>query len=325
MDKILKVVLLIALSILGLYLAFYNIDFNNLVDQLSAVNLTKFFAAIIILMISCIIRAKRLQYILVPLDDGISLHHLFSSTMIGYFGNGILLFRLGEVLKAYSISVGNKVSTSESFGIIMLERIMDALTVLIMLILFLPWLPIENVTINYWVSAFAGVTVLFFIMILVLRSLDWAKLINSISFLSESMRKGLISIVEKIFAGVNAIKNTKHAWGILFTTLMIWVCYYVMTLWLLESCQIYLTSSGALIMLIMGAIIIAVPALPGGLGTYDAGITFSLMLIFSVSKDEALTYALISHASNYIPYLVVGSVYFVSSGIKISDIKKRPS
>lgn len=325
MDKILKVVLLIALSILGLYLAFYNIDFNNLVDQLSAVNLTKFFAAIIILMISCIIRAKRLQYILVPLDDGISLHHLFSSTMIGYFGNGILLFRLGEVLKAYSISVGNKVSTSESFGIIMLERIMDALTVLIMLILFLPWLPIENVTINYWLSAFAGVTVLFFIMILVLRSLDWAKLINSISFLSESMRKGLISIVEKIFAGVNAIKNTKHAWGILFTTLMIWVCYYVMTLWLLESCQIYLTSSGAIIMLIMGAIIIAVPALPGGLGTYDAGITFSLMLIFSVSKDEALTYALISHASNYIPYLVVGSVYFVSSGIKISDIKKRPS
>lgn len=325
MDKILKVVLLIALSILGLYLAFYNIDFNNLVDQLSAVNLTKFFAAIIILMISCIIRAKRLQYILVPLDDGISLHHLFSSTMIGYFGNGILLFRLGEVLKAYSISVGNKVSTSESFGIIMLERIMDALTVLIMLILFLPWLPIENVTINYWVSAFAGVTVLFFIMILVLRSLDWAKLINSISFLSESMRKGLISIVEKIFAGVNAIKNTKHAWGILFTTLMIWVCYYVMTLWLLESCQIYLTSSGAIIMLIMGAIIIAVPALPGGLGTYDAGITFSLMLIFSVSKDEALTYALISHASNYIPYLVVGSVYFVSSGIKISDIKKRLS
>lgn len=325
MDKILKVVLLIALSILGLYLAFYNIDFNNLVDQLSAVNLTKFFAAIIILMISCIIRAKRLQYILVPLDDGISLHHLFSSTMIGYFGNGILLFRLGEVLKAYSISVGNKVSTSESFGIIMLERIMDALTVLIMLILFLPWLPIENVTINYWVSAFAGVTVLFFIMILVLRSLDWAKLINSISFLSESMRKGLISIVEKIFAGVNAIKNTKHAWGILFTTLMIWVCYYVMTLWLLESCQIYLTSSGAIIMLIMGAIIIAVPALPGGLGTYDVGITFSLMLIFSVSKDEALTYALISHASNYIPYLVVGSVYFVSSGIKISDIKKRLS
>tara|TARA_Y100000588_G_scaffold282353_1_gene299511 strand:+ start:29 stop:328 length:300 start_codon:yes stop_codon:yes gene_type:complete len=96
-----------------------------------------------------------------------------------------------------------------------------------------------------------------------------------------------------------------------------------MTLWLLESCQIYLTLSGAFIMLIMGAIIISVPALPGGLGTYEAGITFSLVLLYSVTKDEALTYAIVSHASNYIPYLIVGSIYFIISGLKISDIKNK--
>ena len=96
-----------------------------------------------------------------------------------------------------------------------------------------------------------------------------------------------------------------------------------MTLWLLESCQIYLTLSGTFIMLIMGAIIISVPALPGGLGTYEAGITFSLMLLYSVTKDEALTYAIVSHASNYIPYLIVGSIYFIISGLKISDIKNK--
>ena len=76
-------------------------------------------------------------------------------------------------------------------------------------------------------------------------------------------------------------------------------------------------------MLIMGAIIIAVPALPGGLGTYEAGITFSLVLLYSVTKDEALTYAIVSHASNYIPYLIVGSIYFIISGLKISDIKSK--
>ena len=96
-----------------------------------------------------------------------------------------------------------------------------------------------------------------------------------------------------------------------------------MTLWLLESCQIYLTLSGTFIILIMGAIIISVPALPGGIGTYEAGITFSLMLLYSVTKDEALTYAIVSHASNYIPYLIVGSIYFIISGLKISDIKNK--
>ena len=72
MGKILKIILLIALSTVGLYFAFYNVDFNNLLNHLKKVDLPKFFAAIIILMVSCIIRAKRLQYILVPLDNNIS-------------------------------------------------------------------------------------------------------------------------------------------------------------------------------------------------------------------------------------------------------------
>tara|TARA_B110000014_G_scaffold214538_1_gene167780 strand:- start:1575 stop:2315 length:741 start_codon:yes stop_codon:yes gene_type:complete len=243
--------------------------------------------------------------------------------MIGYFGNGILFFRFGEILKAYSISQGNKITTSESFGIIMLERVIDALTVLIFLLMFLPWLPIQNTTINYWVSAFAVVTVFFTLIILILRKINWKNFITSLSFINESFRSLLVSMMEKIFDGIDAIKNTKHTWGILISTFLIWICYYLMTVWLLESCQIYLTLSGAFIMLLMGAIIIAVPALPGGLGTYEAGITFTLMLLFYVTKDEALTYAIVSHASNYIPYMVVGSIYFIISGLKISDIKNK--
>ena len=323
MGKVLKIVLLITISAIGLYFAFYNIDFNNLFNRLLRIDLIKFFAAIFILMVACIVRAKRLQYILYPLDKNISLHHLFSSTMIGYFGNGILFFRFGEILKAYSISQGNKITTSESFGIIMLERVIDALTVLILLLMFLPWMPIQNITINYWVSAFAVVTVLFTLIILILRKINWKNFITSLSFINESFRSLLVSMMEKIFDGIDAIKNTKHTWGILISTFLIWICYYLMTVWLLESCQIYLTLSGAFIMLLMGAIIIAVPALPGGLGTYEAGITFTLMLLFYVTKDEALTYAIVSHASNYFPYIIVGSIYFIISGLKISDIKNK--
>ena len=323
MGKVLKIVLLITISAIGLYFAFYNIDFNNLFNRLLRIDLIKFFAAIFILMVACIVRAKRLQYILYPLDKNISLHHLFSSTMIGYFGNGILFFRFGEILKAYSISQGNKITTSESFGIIMLERVIDALTVLILLLMFLPWMPIQNITINYWVSAFAVVTVFFTLIILILRKINWKNFITSLSFINESFRSLLVSMMEKIFDGIDAIKNTKHTWGILISTFLIWICYYLMTVWLLESCQIYLTLSGAFIMLLMGSIIIAVPALPGGLGTYEAGITFTLMLLFYVTKDEALTYAIVSHASNYFPYIIVGSIYFIISGLKISDIKNK--
>tara|TARA_B100001142_G_scaffold279239_1_gene289751 strand:- start:409 stop:705 length:297 start_codon:yes stop_codon:yes gene_type:complete len=95
-----------------------------------------------------------------------------------------------------------------------------------------------------------------------------------------------------------------------------------MTKWLLESCGIFLDLHEVYIMLLMGAIIVSIPALPGGLGTYEAGMTYALSLLFFVSKDLALTYAIISHASNYVPYVVVGSIYFLRSGIKISSVKK---
>jgi len=143
-TKVTNIIILIAVSLCGLYYAFYNINFEILYDRLLKVDLIRFSLSVAILMLACVFRSKRLQYIVSPLDDRITLHHLFSSTMIGYFGNGILFFRLGEVLKAYSISQGNKITTSESFGVIMLERMIDALTVLMLLLISLIWLPTQN-------------------------------------------------------------------------------------------------------------------------------------------------------------------------------------
>ena len=322
MTKIINIIILIAVSLCGLYFAFYNIDFEILFDRLFKVDFIRFSLSVAILMLACIFRSKRLQYIVAPIDNRITLHHLFSATMIGYFGNGILFFRLGEVLKAYSISQGNKITASESFGVIMLERMIDALTVLILLLISLIWLPTQNSKINYWITAFTIITILFTLSIVTLRKINWEKFIMSFIFVNERIRITLLGIVQKIFDGIDTIKNTNHVKGILFSTISMWTCYYFMTVWLLESCQIYLMPSGSFIILVMGAIIIAVPALPGGLGTYEAGITYTLMLLYFLNKDEALTYAIVSHASNYIPFLGVGFFYFIVSGLRLSDIKK---
>ena len=50
--------------------------------------------------------------------------------MIGYFGNGVLVFRLGELLKAYSISRNSDIKTTNLIGTVILERSLDLLMVL---------------------------------------------------------------------------------------------------------------------------------------------------------------------------------------------------
>jgi uncharacterized protein (TIRG00374 family) len=317
-----KVLILVFLSFIGLYYAFESIEFSELYRHIISVNLFKLALAISILMLSCIIRAKRLKYIISPIDTDISTHHLFGATMIGYFGNGILFFRLGELLKAFSISQGNDIKTSESFGVVMLERVIDAITVFILLVFFLPFIPIKNQTIQYWIVAFVVVTFILVSVLILIRFINWKRIVLSFSFLNKSIKDRVVVIVDKIFKGLELIFRTQHFLKIILCTILIWICYFIMTMWLLESCHIELSLHKVFIMLLMGAIIVAVPALPGGLGTYEAGITYTLTLLFFVSKDLSLTYAIVSHASNYIPYMLVGSFYFIKSGLKFGSINK---
>ena len=322
MAKYYKILILVFLSFFGLYYAFESIEFSELYHHIISVDLLKLILAISILMLSAIIRAKRLKYIISPLDTDISTHHLFGATMIGYFGNGILFFRLGELLKAFSISQGNNIKTAESFGVVMLERVMDALTVFILIVFFLPFIPLENQTIRYWVIAFVVVTIIFVGSLFLIKFINWKHMILSFSILNESFKNKLITVTEKIFKGLELIFKTKHNLKIMLCTVLIWICYFIMTMLLMESCHIELSLDKVFIMLLIGAIIVAVPALPGGLGTYEAGITYTMTLLFFVSKDLSLTYAIVSHASNYIPYMLVGSFYFIKSGLKFGSINK---
>ena len=322
MAKYYKILILVFLSFFGLYYAFESIEFSELYHRIISVDLLKLILAISILMLSAIIRAKRLKYIILPLDTDISTHHLFGATMIGYFGNGILFFRLGELLKAFSISQGNNIKTAESFGVVMLERVMDALTVFILIVFFLPFIPLENQTIRYWVIAFVVVTIIFVGSLFLIKFINWKHMILSSSFLNESFKNKTIIVIGKIFKGLELIFKTQYSFKIMLCTILIWICYFIMTMWLMESCHIELSLDKVFIMLLIGAIIVAVPALPGGLGTYEAGITYTMTLLFFVSKDLSLTYAIVSHASNYIPYMLVGSFYFIKSGLKFGSINK---
>ena len=323
MAKYAKISLLIFISCIGLFYAFKSINLAELLDHIFSINLFKFSLSILILIVACIIRAKRLKYFALPMDKSISTHHLFGATMIGYFGNGILFFRLGELLKAYAISQGREIKPSESFGLIMLERLVDAVSVFFLLILAIPFLPLDDKIIRYWIIAFIVVTISLICVLVILKSLDLKHLINHLGFLNEDFRGKITDIIAKIYDGLGLVFKTEKKIEILSCTILIWFCYFLMTKWLIESCHIDLNLFDSFIMLILGAIIISVPALPGGLGTYEAGVTYAFTFLFFVPKDIALSYAIVSHTSNYLPYVVIGFFYFIKSGVKISSVKNN--
>ena len=70
------------------------------------------------------------------------------------------------------------------------------------------------------------------------------------------------------------------------------------------------------------AIGVILPSGPGYIGTFQY-FTILALTIFSVPKEQALSYAVVAHASQWAPVDLLGLVYVWSMGLKLSDLFGR--
>ena len=323
MNKYLKILIVGGISIIGIYLAFMGEDFDGLIHQIKQVNMSGITLGCFLLVTSCIVRAYRWKLIMDPVEK-IPLHDVFSATMVGYFGNGILAFRLGELLRAYSVTSGRHMSATQAFGTVIMERILDLLMVLLVFVLLIPWFPFEHEGIRLAVYIFSGITFAIIFGIFLSWKFNLMGKIGEVAILQKGIGQKLFQALNKIFDGIVLIKNTDHAVGIVLSSILLWGFYYAVTFIILGACDLNLGIIGTGIILVLGSIVIGIPALPGSAGTYDAGIKFSLMVVFGIASEKALTYAIVSHAVSYFPLVIIGMIYFMEGSVRIKDVKKGP-
>ena len=320
MNKYLKLFLASTLSAAGLYTAFSGENFSSLYNEIYKVNYVGVITASIVLLFSCYIRAYRWKLLIDPIEK-IPLKKIFASTMIGYFGNGILAFRLGELLKAYSVSKNHSIQVSEVFGTVIIERALDLLMVLFLFFLIIPWYPFENGLLTLAIFTFIGLT--FFLLILTSLFI-YFNLIQKIKirFSKLSVIKLVLKFAENVIEGIKTIAKNKNKNKVFILSLFLWFIYVAITIVLLNSCGIKLNLSNCIVIFILGSLSLGIPALPGSAGTYDASVKYGLIVLFSINSSQALNYALISHAVSYFPLVFLGAVYFISSNLNLQDIKK---
>ena len=122
------------MSFIGLYFSFKNINFGDLKKSFESIDLLWVLAATLLLVFYTLIRSFRWRLLLFSIKN-VNIEDLFASNMIGYFGNSILPFKMGEVLRGYSISNSNNLKTSTVLGSIVLERVCDLFGLIFVFIL----------------------------------------------------------------------------------------------------------------------------------------------------------------------------------------------
>lgn len=127
------------LALVLLYVFFRGMDWEALGTALRNAHAGRLLGVAGVTLLVYVARAWRWGYLLDPLGH-VGFADLFSATMVG-FASGLLVPRAGELVRPYLVSRRHPIPTSAGFATIVLERVVDLVTVLVLFGLYLFVLP----------------------------------------------------------------------------------------------------------------------------------------------------------------------------------------
>ncbi|MDY6853866.1 MAG: lysylphosphatidylglycerol synthase transmembrane domain-containing protein [Thermodesulfobacteriota bacterium] len=312
-------------SIIFLFIAFRQVDLQKLLEVLRGSNSNLLMLAIFVMFLSHWFRAMRHSYLLESVEQ-IENKTLFSALMIGYMANTILPAHLGEFLRAYVIGKKERISGSAVFATIVVERILDVLSLLLIMGLIIMVYPFPGaVKISAYLTFAFAIGIIGFLAILKLNSeltLRFVKII--VKPFPKKIASKIFELIDSFSEGIVALKDRKSYFFVFILSIVIWVCYacfFTIGFYAFDFVALYNLPIGAsFVVLVITTISILVPSSPGYIGTYHWLCMISLSL-FAIPESPALGYAIVMHALSTIPIAIVGIVFALKEGINISNVR----
>ncbi len=318
-KTVLKWVITLLIAGISLYLSLKDIDFSQLWAILKEANYEWALATIPIQLLSHYIRAIRWRTILKPLMNPKSTLNLFSAVMVGYFFNN-LLPRGGEFVRPYVYAKREKVSYSSVFATIIVERIIDLIT-LVLLFALAFYITREKI-INALPNEIDPNKLIYLsvALILVMGLSFWKKFVLEslrifIKPFSEKIHEKILELYEKFIKGFEIIKKPSSYFRISLESILIWICY-ALPMYITFFCfdfqhTLDIQLGDALLLVIVSGIGVTIAPSPNGIGIYHYVVIVAMMNLYGIDKVSALAYATLNHALNTFVQLFVGGVFFL--------------
>jgi len=320
LKGILNYTLSLLLAAVFLYLAFYDVNFGDVLKIVSNASLLWIFVFIAVLMFAHYLRAIRWKIILSSVKKDSSVKNLFGAIMIGY-GVNCVVPRLGEVSRAVLVGKWENLSRSSMFGSVILERVIDIMflgfSVLIALIFYsnrimtnFPWLQ-DTLYITFF---FIGVVFLFFYLAIKYKQRFYNVVVKFLGRFSEKFAHKVAYIFQMLGDGFGSLKGTKN-YVLTFVLSAIIMILYAFNAYIgffmlgMQNIQ-PVTFQMAWVFMSISAIGVVIPT-PGGTGSYHALAKSTLVLLFGFSEVVSLAYAFLTHIVTYFLYVFSGLILFL--------------
>ena len=274
--------------------------------------------------ISVWFRSWRWHFLLSRACKRVPANRLFPVVVIGYMGNDILPFRLGEVLRAYVLWRREHINVGATFTTAILERIFDGLTMVLFVLFGLLFVPLSAFLRR--LVTIAGI-VFFGVLMAFLFLAAMPDLLRRIAhgliemLVPERFRDPLLDLVEGVIAGLEGLRRGRDVLVIFGVTLWVWMLEMV-KYWLV-SFAFDLHLSYVKIILMGGAInlLTALPSLPGYIGTFESGI--KILEGLGAPSAAAGSYILVLHAILLLPVTLLGLIFMALEGIHWTEMMEE--
>ncbi|MCV6607977.1 MAG: flippase-like domain-containing protein [Campylobacterales bacterium] len=306
MKKLVKLTIFIGI----IYYLLKDINFSEILKAFESYSILWSFIVMLSVVLSDYFLSLRWQFLT---KFKISLMASFEAIGISAFLNFILPAKTGELSKIVYLKKFYKFRSSNATAILVMERVFDVLILgIITLIMALYLLEIEGAVRYSLITVL--VVLLFFAM---LRSKGVRKLIRFIP------NQKLRHFVFRTFKHTFLISEKKDLMKNFFYSLLVWMSYFLTVyLFLVYVAGFMLTLQQVFIIFVISSVAMSIPLLPGGIGTYQAGVVFALG-IYGIGKEEALLAGILLQIYNLVPSFIVAVYIIERKGISLKSFKNE--
>jgi uncharacterized protein (TIRG00374 family) len=275
------------------------------------------------------VRAWRWGDLLAPLGR-VGQADLFSATMVG-FASGLLVPRAGELLRPWLISRRHPISTSAGFATIIIERLVDLITVLVLFALYLFVLPtpaaqvegrlMQLLKVGGAATGAGAVAVLAFLLAL------HANADRVVGFVERLLARAprwlaepLGRILHAFSAGLAVLRAPAgHLAKIGLQSLVVWLLialgFYLNHL----AFRIDLPFHATFLLIAFLVVGVAIPT-PGTVGGFHAFYLIALSEVYGIDRATAAAAGIAAHALTNLPVLVFGLALLGREGLSLGRV-----
>ena len=323
------VVLVVAVALVALFLR--NVDFRQVGLEIAHAHFGWLALSLLTMLVNLAIRSLRWQYLLEPLGHA-SFANAFRATAVGFAASSVLPARAGEVIRPYFLSRHENMTATGAFATIVLERVLDVLTVLALLASFIfvfdPGVGQTNPRVwaaVKWSGLTAGGGALAALVVMFVLAGDPERLGRAMTRLEQilpSALAGLIArVAEKFARGLGAVRKPGRLLVALLWSFPLWLSI-ALGLWAVAvAFRLAVPFTGSFLVIALLVVGVAVPT-PGAIGGFHEAFRLGTTIFFGAPEDAAVGAAIVAHVLSIGPALLLGLFFAAQAGLNLSGMRR---